>query len=282
MVKPADKRKIIKYLLNEKNLSIRKSCRLIKLNRKNYKYISKKNDENLTKKINYWAQKKKKYGYRRIHILLQRDGENVNHKKVYRIYKQENLSVRKPKRKKIKAMKRENILTPIMPNQLWTMDFVSDSLACGRKFRTLNILDVFTRRCLAIEVDTSLSGLRVARVLDEVVKRYGKPMIIRIDNGSEFTSKVFDAWAYQNKIGLDFIQPGRPTQNGFIESFNDKFRNECLNEHWFLTLNEARDLIEEFRQDYNDFRPHSSLNNLTPNEFLDKFKKENTNSKLVA
>jgi len=282
VVKPADKRKIIKYLLNEKNLSIRKSCRLIKLNRKNYKYISKKNDENLTKKINYWAQKKKKYGYRRIHILLQRDGENVNHKKVYRIYKQENLSVRKPKRKKIKAMKRENILTPIMPNQLWTMDFVSDSLACGRKFRTLNILDVFTRRCLAIEVDTSLSGLRVARVLDEVVKRYGKPMIIRIDNGSEFTSKVFDAWAYQNKIGLDFIQPGRPTQNGFIESFNDKFRNECLNEHWFLTLNEARDLIEEFRQDYNDFRPHSSLNNLTPNEFLDKFKKENTNSKLVA
>lgn len=106
--------------------------------------------------------------------------------------------------------------------------------------------------------------------------------IFRFDNGSEFTSKAFDVWVYQNKVGLDFIQPGRPTQNGFIESFNDKFRNECLNEHWFLTLKEARELIEEFRQDYNDFRPHSSLNNLTPNEFLDKFKKENTNSKLVA
>lgn len=282
MVKPADKRKIIEYLNEEKALSVRKSCRLVNLNRKSYKYVSRKNDEYLAGKINYWAQKKKNYGYRRIHTLLKREGEKVNHKKVYRIYKQENLSVRKSKRKKIKAMKRENILTPIIPNQLWAMDFVSDSLACGRKFRTLNVIDVFTRQCLAIEVDTSLSGARVARVLDETIRKYGKPMAIRIDNGSEFTSKAFDAWAYQNKVGLDFIQPGRPTQNGFIESFNDKFRNECLNEHWFLTLEEARVLIEEFRQDYNDFRPHSSLNNLTPNEFLDKFKSENTNSKLVA
>jgi putative transposase len=139
-----------------------------------------------------------------------------------------------------------------------------------------------TVQVFTVRAKTTLSSLRVTRVLDELIKIYGRPVVIRVDNGSEFTSRLFDNWAYQNKIEIDFIQPGKPNQNGFIESFNDKFRSECLNEHWFLTLKEARELIEEFRVDYNEFRPHSSLNNLTPNEFLDKFNKENTNSALAA
>jgi putative transposase len=282
VVKPQEKRNLIEFLHKEKQLSIRKSCRLINLSRKSFKYKSLKNDAELVEKIKDLANKKKKYGYRRIYAVLKRNGENVNHKKVYRLYKKEGLQVRKPKRKKIKTMKRENILIPTHPNHLWAMDFMNDTLACGRKIRTLNVLDIFTRKCLAIEVDTSLPSLRVTRVLDELIKIYGRPAVIRVDNGSEFTSRLFDNWVYQNKIEIDFIQPGKPNQNGFIESFNDKFRSECLNEHWFLTLKEARELIEEFRVDYNDFRPHSSLNDLTPNEFLDKFNKENTNSALAA
>lgn len=144
----------------------------------------------------------------------------MNHKKVYRIYREENLSVRRTKRKRIKSAQRENVLTPIFPNEQWAMDFMSDSLACGRKIRTLNVVDLFTRECLAIEVDTSLSGLRVTRVLERLLESKGVPKSITIDNGTEFTSKVFDRWAYENNIQLNFIQPGKPSQNGFVESFN--------------------------------------------------------------
>lgn len=281
MVKPADKRKVVSYLIADKKLSQRRSCRLVRIYRSSFQYQSAKNNDcNLRSKIIDIAKFRKRFGYRRIHVLLKREGFNVNHKKVYRIYKEENLSVRRTKRKRLKSVPRENILTPIFPNEQWAMDFVSDSLACGRKIRTLNILDLFSRECLAIEVDTSLSGLRVARVLERLIESRNIPKSITMDNGTEFTSKIFDQWTYEKGIKLNFIQPGKPTQNGFVESFNGKFRDECLNENWFLSLNHAKKLIEEWRIDYNTQRPHSSLNNLTPQEYVKCW--EETKSKLVV
>lgn len=281
MVKPADKRKVVSYLIKNKNLSQRRSCRLVRIYRSSFQYQSvKNNDCKLRSKLIEIAKLRKRFGYRRIHVLLKREGFNVNHKKVYRIYKEENLSVRRTKRKRLKSAARENIITPIFPNEQWAMDFVSDSLFNGRKIRTLNILDLFSRECLAIEVDTSLSGLRVARVLERLTESRSIPKAITIDNGTEFTSKIFDQWAYEKGIKLNFIQPGKPTQNGFIESFNGKFRDECLNENWFLSLNHAKELIEKWRIDYNTQRPHSSLNNLTPEEYAKCW--DETKSKLVV
>jgi len=174
----------------------------------------------------------------------------------------------KKKHKRIPKSERQNILTPMFPNEQWAMDFVSDSLFNGRKFRTLNVVDLFSRESIVIEVDTSLSGARTAKVLERLTESRGVPKSITIDNGTEFTSKVFDQWAYEKGIKLNFIQPGKPMQNGFVESFNGKFRDECLNENWFLSLNHAKELIENWRINYNTQRPHSSLNNLTLEEYL--------------
>ena len=268
MVKPADKRKAVSYLIQNKDLSQCRSCRLLKLHPKIYRYVSrKKNDNVLRSNLIDIAKQRKRFGYRRVHVMLKRKGFDVNHKKVYRIYKEENLSVRRTKRKRLKSGQRENILTPIFPNEQWAMDFMSDSLFSGRKFRTLNILDLFNRECIAIEVDNSLTGIKVTQILNRLIETRGMPKSITIDNGTEFTSKAFDQWAYEKGIKLNFIQPGKPSQNGFVESFNGKFRDECLNENWFSNLNHAKELIEKWRIDYNTQRPHSSLNNLTPEEY---------------
>jgi len=233
-----------------------------------YRYVSlKSNDHVLRSNLIDIAKQRKRFGYRRVHVMLKRKGFDVNHKKVYRIYKEENLSVRRTKRKRLKSGQRENILTPIFPNEQWAMDFMSDSLFSGRKFRTLNILDLFNRECIAIEVDNSLTGIKVTQILNRLIETRGMPKSITIDNGTEFTSKAFDQWAYEKGIKLNFIQPGKPSQNGFVESFNGKFRDECLNENWFSNLNHAKELIEKWRIDYNTQRPHSSLNNLTPEEY---------------
>jgi putative transposase len=200
-------------------------------------------------------------------VLLRREGHEVNHKLVYRVYRAEGLAVRRKKRKRIAASLRVVPPPPIAPRQQWTRDFTKDSLASGRGFRTLNVVDTFTRECLVIEVDHSLPGGRVVRVLERLRELHGLPEVIRIDNGSEFTSHVVDAWAYQRSIKLDFIRPGKPTDNGYIESFNGKFRDERLNENWFLSLDDAKAKIEAYRVDYNHVRPHSSLDNQTPIEF---------------
>lgn len=268
MVKPADKRKAVSYLIQNNDLSQRRSCRLLKMHPKIYRYVSlKSNDHVLRSNLIDIAKQRKRFGYRRVHVMLKRKGFDVNHKKVYRIYKEENLSVRRTKRKRLKSGQRENILTPIFPNEQWAMDFMSDSLFSGRKFRTLNILDLFNRECIAIEVDNSLTGIKVTQILNRLIETRGMPKSITIDNGTEFTSKAFDQWAYEKGIKLNFIQPGKPSQNGFVESFNGKFRDECLNENWFSNLNHAKELIEKWRIDYNTQRPHSSLNNLTPEEY---------------
>jgi putative transposase len=213
------------------------------------------------------AEERRRWGYRRLHVLLKREGWQVNSKRVYRIYVEEKLIVRRRRRRRICAQARVLLAPPSRPNETWTMDFLHDALASGRQFRTLSIEDAYPREMPVIEVDTSLPALRVVRVLDRLRLERGLPERIVIDHGTEFTSKALDQWAYVNHVALHFITPGRPMENGHIESFHGKFREECLNEHWFLTLDDARETIENWRPDYHQVRPHSSLGYLTPEEF---------------
>ncbi len=225
-------------------------------------------NQRLRVRLRELAEDRRRWGYRRLHVLLKREGWKVNSKRVYRIYVEEKLIVRRRKRRRrICAQARVLLAAPTRPNETWTMDFLQDALANGRKLRTLSIEDAYTREMLAIEVDTSLPALRVIRVLETLRLERGLPERIVIDNGTEFTSKALDQWAYENKVTLHFITPGRPMENGYIESFHGKFREECLNEHWFLTLDDARETIENWRIDYNQVRPHSALGYLTPEEF---------------
>jgi putative transposase len=190
-----------------------------------------------------------------------------NHKRIYRIYTQQRLQVRCRRRRRPAASRGQQPMPAVGFNQRWSMDFVSDQLANGRRIRVLNVLDDFSRRCLAAEVDSSLPGLRVCRVLDRLVSHHGKPETLLVDNGPEFTGKALDEWAYQRGVRIDFIAPGKPTQNPYVESFNGKLRDECLNEHWFTSLADARRILAAWRLDYNTVRPHSSLQNLTPEQF---------------
>jgi putative transposase len=208
------------------------------------------------------------YGYRRVHVLLRREGFPDNHKRVYRLYREQGLSLRykRPKRNKA-AQLRQPQSQALAANTLWSMDFVADNLFDGRKLRMLTIVDCFTRESLAIEVDQSLKGDDVARVLSRIVSERGEPSVIKSDNGSEFISKVMDRWAYEHKVTLDFSRPGKPTDNAMIESFNGRLRQECLNEHWFLSLDDAKAKIEAWRRYYNESRPHSALDWKSPQEF---------------
>jgi putative transposase len=225
-------------------------------------------NERLRVRLRELAEDRRRWGYRRLHVLLKREGWAVNSKRVYRIYVEEKLMVRRRKRRRrICAQARVLLAAPARKNETWTMDFLHDALAFGRKVRTLSVEDAFTREMLAIEVDTSLPALRVVRVLEKLRIERGLPVRIVIDHGTEFTSKALDQWAYENKVTLHFITPGRPMENGYIESFHGKFREECLNQHWFLTLDDARETIEDWRIDYNQVRPHSALGYLTPEEF---------------
>ena len=216
------------------------------------------------------AAERRRFGYRRLWVLLRREGFEVNHKRVYRLYREEGLAVRRRKRKRIASVVRVPRQAPERPNQRWSMDFVSDALANGRRIRVLTVIDDFTRESLATEVDTSLPGMRVTRVLDRLADERGLPEVITVDNGPEFAGKTLDAWAYAHGVRLHFIDPGKPVQNAFIESFNGRLRDECLNEHWFMSLPAARTIIEAWRDDYNTVRPHSALGNRTPAEFAEQ------------
>jgi putative transposase len=209
-----------------------------------------------------------RYGYRRIHVLLRREGWQVNHKRVYRLYREEGLSLRhkRPKRHK-SATHRQARPEPTAANACWAMDFVSDATFDGKRFRALTVVDAYTRECLAIEADQNIKGDQVVAVLDNLRRSRGRPGAIRVDNGPEFVSKVLDHWAYQHGVSLDFSRPGKPTDNAFIESFNGRFRDECLNANWFLSLDDARRKIACWRQEYNETRPHTSLGFKTPAEF---------------
>lgn len=249
-------------------LSERRACELVGIQRSSYRYGARRPEPaGLRGRLRALARERRRFGYRRLTVLLRREGWPVNHKRVYRLYGQEGLQVRRRKRKRIGAAERQLFTIPTRPNQRWSMDFVSDALADGRKFRSLNIVDDYNRECLAAEVDTSITGTRVVRVLERLHERRGLPEVVVTDNGPEFAGRALDLWAYQQSVKLRFIEPGKPVQNALIESFNGKMRDECLNEHWFGTLAEARQAIEAWRKDYNEVRPHSSLGNRTPSEF---------------
>lgn len=197
----------------------------------------------------------------------------INHKRTERIYREEGLSLRKRKRKKMTAQMRIVLPVPTGPNERWSMDFVTDSIVTGRRFRALVIVDDYSRECPAIEVDTSLGGIRVVQVLEWLAETRGLPQVITTDNGPEFTSKVLDEWAYSRGVKLNFIRPGKPVENAYAESFIGRLRDECLNENWFITLKDARVIIESWRVDYNEGRPHTSLGGLTPREFMENNEK---------
>lgn len=248
-------------------VSVRHGCQLVGLARSTYRYCSHRHDAELRSALRALAAQRRRFGYRRLHLLLRRAGWHVNHKRVYRLYRAEGLMVRRRRRKRVAVGPRIVQVPPTRPNQRWSMDFMRDTLADGRAFRTLNIVDDATRECLAIEVDRSLPGARVARVLDRLALTRGLPGQIVVDNGPEFAGRTLDGWAYTHRVHLQFIRPGKPVDNCFVESFNGKFRDECLNEHWFTGLAEARARIETWRIDYNMVRPHMSLGNRTPEEY---------------
>jgi putative transposase len=244
----------------------RRACRLLLVPVSSHRYKPRQNDDGLCERLVALAREKPRFGYRRLHVLLERQGEVVNHKRVHRIYREAGLALRRKKRKHC-----VRVSTPLgvytAANQEWALDFVHDVLAAGRSIRMLNVIDAYTRESLAMEVDTSFAGLRVTRVLDEIIAERGLPQAIRCDNGPELTSRHFLAWVLDHKIDLVHIQPGKPTQNAYVESFNSRLREECLRINWFQNLFEARRIIAAWRRDYNEYRPHSSLNYLTPAEF---------------
>jgi putative transposase len=249
----------------------RKACELARISRSTFRYqADEERDNQLKKKLTELAQEKPRYGYRRLQILLQRDGEIVNHKRVFRIYKAAGLSVKRKKRRHLVRAAQPQTLASA-PNQQWAIDFVHDRLATGRTIRVLTVVDTFTRECLALEVDHCLPSQRVTRALDQVIAQRGRPESIRMDNGTELTSRHFLAWGIEKRITLAHIQPGKPVQNAFAESFNGRFRDECLNTSWFLNLWDARKKIRAWRQEYNHERPHSSLHYRAPYVFAQAF-----------
>lgn len=269
-MEPVARRRDVSWMQERYSVSERRACRLVGMDRRSCRYRSRRGPENeqLRQRLRELAEQRRRFGYKRLHVLLRREGWKVNHKRVHRIYVEEKLAVRKRRKwQRLVSVPRESRLTANQANQIWSMDFLSDALVSGRRLRALNIVDEYTREALAIEVDTSLPGLRVVRVLEQLREHGRKPQQIVTDHGPEFAGKVLDQWAHENGVELRFITPGRPAENCYIESFNGRLRDECLNENWFMNLAQAREKIEEWRNDYNQVRPHSALGYRTPEEF---------------
>jgi putative transposase len=246
--------------------SERRACRVMMLAAATYRYRSQRSDEPLRTKLVELAREKPRFGYRRLHVLLGRSGEPVNHKRVYRIYREAGLMIRRKKRKHC-VREGKPLRVRSAANQEWALDFVHDAVKCGRTIRVLSVVDAYTRECLALEVDTSFASRRVTRVLEQIAAQRGQPQAIRCDNGPELTSRHFLAWCVERQIELLHIQPGKPTQNAHVESFHGRLREECLNVSWFQNLFDARRKIAAWRKEYNEERPHSSLGYQTPSEF---------------
>ena len=228
-------------------------------------------DAELRARLRALAEQRRRFGSPRLYVMLRREGWRVNHKKVDRLYREEGLSLRRKRGRKRASWARVPLPVPSRTNQKWSMDFVSDVLWGGQRYRVLVVVDDCTRECLALEVDSSLNGTRVAQVLDRVIEFRSAPEAITVDNGPEFAGKTLDRWAYDKKIKLDFIRPGKPVENAYVESFNGRLRDECLNEQQFNTLAEAREAIETWRLDYNEVRPHTALGGLSPSQFAGRF-----------
>ena len=271
-----ERRRLVKKLIDQYRASIRRASAVCLLARSLFYYQAHgRDDQAVRQRIKEIAAVRVRYGVARIHVLLRREGWCDNHKRVRRIYREEGLNLRskRPRRNKAAVHRKEQIQLTA-PNECWSMDFVMDALFDGRRFRALTLVDNFSRECLEIEVGASLKGEDVVHVMERMkLVRGSLPKRIKVDNGSEFISKALDKWAYQNNVALDFSRPGKPTDNAFIESFNGSFRDECLNVNWFLSLEDAREKITVFKEDYNHFRPHSALGNLTPIEAIERRQK---------
>jgi len=247
----------------------------MKISASSYRYRSQAQDQTVLRmRIRDLAASRVRYGYRRLHVLLQREGWQINHKRVYRWYKLAGLSLRLKSVKKRRSVPRVPLPPAMAPNERWSMDFVSDRLADGRRFRLLALVDNFSKVSPALEADRSLTGERVVAVLEHLAKSGMKPKSIHVDNGPEFISKALDTWAYRNGVKLDFSRPGKPTDNAYIESFNGKLRTECLDQHWFLSMQEAQETLEKWRKEYNTDRPHTALAMKTPEAFVEGWKRQ--------
>lgn len=256
-------------MIEQHHLSERHACRLVGLSRDSYRHPPQPSEVNasLSEQIRQMALVRRRFGYRRIHDMLREQFPGVNHKRIYRLYRQANLTVKKRRKAKRPAQERVPLQLARNINEVLSMDFVSDSLSSGRRIKCLTVVDDFSKESVDITVDYGISGQYVTRVLDQVARFRGYPAAVRTDNGPEFTSRAFLAWTYKNGIRHILIEPGKPMQNGYIESFNGKFRDECLNEHWFTSLAQARQVIADWRRDYNQVRPHSSCGRIPPAQF---------------
>lgn len=273
MVTPAAKREATAHLQEAYAVSQRRACSVLKIDRSSMRYRRRRADDGpLRAKIREIASERRRFGYRRIHLMLKRRGEIMNLKKLRRLYREERLQVKRRGGRKRALGTRRPILLPDAPNRRWSLDFVSDAFTDGRRFRIFAVVDDFTRECLSLVADTSISGRRVARELDVVIHRRGRPATCVSDNGTELTSTAILEWSQDRRIDWHYIAPGKPQQNAFIESFNARLRDELLNETLFSSLDQARAALAAWKEDYNHARPHSALGNITPKEFADTFR----------
>ena len=256
------------YVKEAHAYSERRACRLLRMNRRTYRRVPPEDaDAALRARMRELAEIRRRFGAARLHVLLRREGLVVNHKRTERVYREERLSLRLKKRNKRPSHLRVVQPGPSRPDELWAMDFMSDALLNGRRIRVLTVVDLWDRTSPALEADISLTGHRVVRVLERLRMQGRKPQVLRVDNGPEFTGKALDTWAHEHGVRLEFTRPGKPMDNGHIESFNGKVRDECLNQNAFVSLADARDSLERWRWDYNRERPHSSLGWMTPEEY---------------
>jgi len=259
-VKPTGRKRLVGYLQEQYAISQRRACRVIPISRKAIQHVSVREmrDRDLTVRLKALGEQYPRYGYLMLHGLLKAEGLVRNAKRTYRLYRQLGMQVRTKRRKKL-VRPRVPLAVPTRSNERWSLDFVHDQLANGRRIRVLNVVDDYSRVCVGQLVDLSISGQRMARFLDQLGDSRGLPKTIVMDNGTEMTSKAMFIWSKKTGVTLHFIKPGKPTQNAFVEFFNGKFRDGCLNQHWFLSLEDARQIIEQWRTHYNEVRPHSSL-----------------------
>lgn len=269
MVTTEQRRRVVTHLRAAFEVSARRAMRVVGLSRSRWHYRPQRPvvDAPIRTRLKELAAQRPRFGYKRLHVLLRREGVVVNLKRVYRLYREERLLVRPHRSRKRTTEPRVPLPAPTRPNERWGMDFIHDACISGRRFRCLTMVDEFTRECPRIDVDTSLPAARVIAALEQLAAGRGLPKSIVVDNGPEFISRALDIWAYRHGIQLVFIRPGKPVENAYIESFHSRFRDECLSAHWFLDIPDARFQIEQFRRDYNEERPHSSLGNRTPDEF---------------
>ena len=270
MVGAPRRREAVRYLQSHYAVSERRACRVTGSARSVHRYEPRRpSQEALRQRIRDLARRRVRYGYKRIHVMLKREGIHVNKKRVHRLYCLEGLQLRakRPRRHVSAATRQPPRAKPRAPDVAWSMDFVADQTSGGEKFRALTIVDVFTRECLAIEPGRKLGGADVVRVLGAIVAKRGAPRRIYCDNGSEFAGRLVDLWSYSNQVVLEFSRPGKPTDNAYIESFNGSLRDECLNVHWFEDLTDAREKMQAWQREYNESRPHQSLNDLSPLQY---------------